>query len=197
MFKLQKNLCCILVIRLCSDNLSVMATISSSIILEFFPASSWSNSFNPSQSSLGSDYSHFVCDPFWLGVFGFEKVFSLSDPAMIVGDLSFLMIDLSLLLLLRTAVASKYFSLAISNINFLSDKLARSTFCFSLLIFFKRSPFNSNFLSVSRSVNNLSYGVIGFNFFIKRSAPYLSKYPVPVNCVVCLGLVILDKGDRK
>ena len=47
--------------HLCSNNLTAIATISSSIILELFPARlPCSNHFNLSQSSLGSDDKNLV-----------------------------------------------------------------------------------------------------------------------------------------
>ena len=49
-------LCCFLDMHLYSNNLSIIATISSLIILELLPACfSCNNYFNLSQSSLGSD----------------------------------------------------------------------------------------------------------------------------------------------
>ena len=49
-------LCCFLDIHLYSNNLSTIATISSSIISELLPACfSCNNNFNLSQSSLGSE----------------------------------------------------------------------------------------------------------------------------------------------
>ena len=68
------------------------------------------------------------------------------------GDLSDFISVLSLLFLLPGPFTSKFISFDKSYINFLSDKLARSTLYFSLLIIFKRS-FDSNILPVSRNVN--------------------------------------------
>ena len=104
--------------HLYSISLSALVKLSSPIILEFFLACfSCSNNFILSQSSLGSDDNYLV----------FEKKFSSKDHALIPSDLSNLIGDLSLVLLLPKAFPSKYISLENSNINFLSNKLARST----------------------------------------------------------------------
>ena len=74
-------LCCSLDIHLYSNNLSTIATISSSIKLELVPACfSCNNNLNLSQSSLGSE----------------NRIILLEIPeAMIASDFSNLVIDLS------------------------------------------------------------------------------------------------------
>ena len=57
-------LCCFLDMHLYFINLSTITTISSSIILEFFPACfSCNNNFNLSHNSIGSDDKNFVQVP--------------------------------------------------------------------------------------------------------------------------------------
>ena len=79
----SKDLCCFVVMHLLFNSLSAIATISSLIILEFFPACfSCSNNFYPSQSSLRLDDKNFVFD-------------SLRKPAIVASDLSSFIKDLS------------------------------------------------------------------------------------------------------
>ena len=88
-----------------------MTIISSPNMLELFPAFFFcSYNFNPSENSLGSDENHIVFDQNWF----------LRDPAMMAGDSSNLVRDLSLVLFLPEAFSSKFSSLANSNIGFLS-----------------------------------------------------------------------------
>ena len=76
--------CCFLDIHLYSNNLSTIATISSLIISELFPAClSCNNNFNLSQSSLGSEDNIIV--------------FEIPE-AMIAGDSSIFIIEVCLLL---------------------------------------------------------------------------------------------------
>ena len=108
-------LCCFLVMHLYSNNLSTIATISSSIKLELFPAClSCNNNFNLLQSSSGSDDKNIV----------FETP-EAETPKL--GDFSNLMRVLTQVDFLPTALKSKFISFANSYINFLSAKLARST----------------------------------------------------------------------
>ena len=89
-----------------------MATISSLIIMEVFPAcSSYCNNFIESKSSLGFSGKNFVKIP----------------EAMIAGDLGNFISDLSLALLLPKAVSSNYISFANLYVIFLSRKLAKAT----------------------------------------------------------------------
>ena len=106
-------LCCFSDIHLYSNNLSTIAMISSLIILELFPACfSCNNNFNLSQSSLGSEDRNIV--------------FGTPEP-IITGDLSHFIRVLSRVDLLAKAFVSNFISFAKSYINFLPDKLARST----------------------------------------------------------------------
>ena len=88
--------------------------ISSLIISELFPAClSCSNNFTLLQSSLGSDAKNIV--------------FEIPEAEIIEpGDLSNFISVPSQVVLLPGAFTSKYISFAKSNINFSSDKLARS-----------------------------------------------------------------------
>ena len=103
-------LCCFLDMHLYSNNLSIITTISSLIMLELFPACFYcSNSFNLSHNSLGSNDKNIV----------FE-----TPEAIIAGDFSNFIRVLSLVDLLPKAFVSKCIYFAKSYINFLSDKLA-------------------------------------------------------------------------
>ena len=96
-------------------------------MLVFLPARySCSNKFNLSQSLLGLEDKNLVFYSFRFSDFGSQEDFPLSDPAMIAGDLSSLICDLSLPLLLPKTFSSQYISFASSNISFLSGKFARS-----------------------------------------------------------------------
>ena len=101
--------------HLYSNNLSIITTISSLIISELFPACfSCYNNFNLSQSSLGSDDKNIV--------------FETPEAETIKpGELSNFISLLARVDLLPGAFRSKCISFAKSYINFLSDKLARST----------------------------------------------------------------------
>ena len=78
-----------------SESLSTIATVSSVMLSQTFPASFYfSNIFNPLQNSLGLEDKNFVFH-------------SLRDPAMIAGDLSNLKRDLSLVFSMLQAFASE------------------------------------------------------------------------------------------
>ena len=88
---IKSCLCCFLDMHLYSNNLSAIIIISLLITSELFPAcNSCINNFILSQSSFGSDDKNIV----------FEKDFFSRDDetpeAMIAGELSNLLIDLSL-----------------------------------------------------------------------------------------------------
>ena len=91
---------CFVGIHLYSKRLSTIAMISSLIVLELFPASSFSNSSSLSQSSLGFSGKDTVEIP----------------EARIAGELSNLMRDIYLLLLSPEAFSSK-------NISFVKQML--------------------------------------------------------------------------
>ena len=79
-----------------SNNLSTIAIISSSIILELFPPCfSCNNNFNLSQSSLGPDDKNIVYE---------------TPEAMIASDLSNLITDLSLELFRPFCLISNFIS---------------------------------------------------------------------------------------
>ena len=101
--------------RLNSNILSTIATISSVILLEFFPACfSSSNNFNLSQSSSGSDDK--------------KIVFETPEAETIkTGDLSNFESVRSRADFLPVALRSNFISFAKAYVTFLSDKLARST----------------------------------------------------------------------
>ena len=95
-----------------SNNASTIATISSLTISQLFPACfSFNNNFNLLQSSSGSDDENIVDSP----------------ESLIAGDFSNFIRVLSQVEFLSGAFKSKCISFAKSYINFLSDKLARST----------------------------------------------------------------------
>ena len=150
-------LCCFLDMHLYSNNLSIIATISSLIMSELFPACfSSNNNFNLSHNSLASDDRNIV--------------FETPEAETIKpGELSNFISFLSRVDLLPGAFRSKCISFAKSFINLLSEKLARSTLNLLLVIISKRSPFNSNYLFVSRKVNILPYKVIGIELCIFKS----------------------------
>ena len=134
-----------------SNSLSTIATISSLIMSELFPACfSCSNKFNLLHSSSGSDHKNN----------GFDT------PEAELGDLSNFRRVLYRVDFLPEPFTSKCISFAKSYINFLSDNLARSTLYFLLVIISKRSFFNLNSLPVSRNVKILLYRVIGIDLFI-------------------------------
>ena len=91
-------LCCFLDTHLYSNNLSTIATISSLIISELFPACfSCNNNFYLSQSSLASDDKNIV----------FE-----TPEAIIAGDFNSLIKDLSRSLLFPFSLILKFISFA-------------------------------------------------------------------------------------
>ena len=109
------NLCCLVDMHLYSNKLSTIAITFPIIKLELFPVcSSCSNIFNLLHNQLGLDDKNLI----------FEKDFFFWDDktpeadTIIPGDLSNLMTDLSLVLLLPKALSSKYISFAKSNIIF-------------------------------------------------------------------------------
>ena len=111
---IKSCLCCFLEIHLYSSNLSTIATIYSLNLSELFPAFfSCGNSFNLLQSSSGSDDKN--------NVFG-------TPEAIIAGALSSFISYRSLVDFVRCLLSSKSISFAKLYFNFLSVKLARSTF---------------------------------------------------------------------
>ena len=95
-----------------SNILSAVAISCSPNTTKFFPAClSCSSNFDTSRSSLGSKNIHLVCD-------SFEKDLAFRNPVFITADLSNLMRDLSLLLLLPRAFSSHYISFTIQTIIF-------------------------------------------------------------------------------
>ena len=121
-------LCCLLDMHLFSNNLStlaIIATISSLIISELFPACfSCNNNFNLLHNSLGSVDKNIV--------------FETPEAETIKpGQLSSSIRVLSRVDFLPTRLSSKYVSFANSYINFLSDKLAWIHYSFCLLSFLK------------------------------------------------------------
>ena len=150
---IRSCLCCFLYINLFPNNLSAIATISSSIILEILPACfSCDNDFNLSHNSLGSD----------------GKIIVEVPEAMIAGDLSNFISVRSLVFLLPGPLISRCISLAKSCKSLWSDKLAASTLNFLFVIFFKKPPFNSNWLFVPRKVDKLIYKVTGIVLCISK-----------------------------
>ena len=122
-----------------------------------FPACfSCSNNFYHSQSSSGSDDKNIVLE-------------TSEAETINLGDFSNLVRVLSPVGFLPKLLNQKAFLFAKSNINFLSDKLARSTLKLLLVIIFNRSPFNLNSLPVSRNVNLLFYKVNGIVLCINKS----------------------------
>ena len=108
-------LCCFLDIHLYSNNLSTIATNSSLIMSELFPACfSCNNNYNLLQSSSGSD--------------DIKIVFETTEAETIkLGNFSNFIRVLPQVDLIPGAFRSKFISFAKSYINFFSDKLARST----------------------------------------------------------------------
>ena len=104
--------CCFLDMRLYSINLLTIATISSLVRKELFPACfSCNKNFNQSQSSLGSDDKSIV--------------FEIPEAGTIKpGDFKKIISVRSLVLLLPTRFISKRICFANSYISFLSVKLA-------------------------------------------------------------------------
>ena len=101
--------------HLYSNNLSSISKISSLIISELLPASfSSSKTFILSQNSLGSDHKNVV----------FETPEAQTNK---LGDLINFISVRSRVGFLPCPLSSKCISFAKSYINFLSDKLARST----------------------------------------------------------------------
>ena len=87
------------------------ASISFLVLSDLFPARfSHCNSCNLSENFLGLEDENFA----FVSV-GFKEGFSLSDPAMIAGDLGNLLKFFPLVLLLPKTFSSKYFSFANSN----------------------------------------------------------------------------------
>ena len=123
---------------------------------EIFPASfSCSNNFTRLHNLLRSDGKYFVLE--------IRKAEINKN-----GDSSNLISVLSRVDLLPGAFTSKYISFARSYIKFLSDKLAQSALHFLMNIIFKRPPFNSNSLPLSRNVNKLLYKTTGIVLCINK-----------------------------
>ena len=163
-----------------------MQRISSLFMSELIPACfSCSNIFNLSQSSSGSGEKNIV--------------FEIPEAETnIPGDLSILIRVRSRVDLLPGALTSNYSYSANLYIMFLSAKIARSTLSFLLVIIFKRSPFKSNTLPVSRNVNKMICKVIVIVLCNNKSFTLFKiESFTNLNCLVFSGLVILDRGNSK
>ena len=115
---IKSCLCCFVVMHLYSEILSAIATSSSIIKLELFlPCFSCNYNLNLSQISLRSDDKNIV----------FETP---EAKTITLGDSGNFRIVQSIVDLLPRAFTTKYISFAKSYINFLSDKLAKSTLVF-------------------------------------------------------------------
>ena len=145
--------CWFVVIYLYIKSWAARVTVSQLYILEiYFACFSCSNKCNVSKSSIGLEGFCFFW--FW-GGFDFEwschNSCWFNPPYRRFTSIAFLL----------RAFQSKNISFANSNINCLSDNWARSTLEHFLLSICKRSPFNSNFISVSWKVAELAYKLVG------------------------------------
>ena len=114
--------CCFVDIHLFYHGSSPLIIISAVTMSEIFPACfPCSNIVNLSQSSLREVDNHIGFSFFVFWTFSSEKDLSLRDLAVIAGDSSKLIGDLSLKLFLPRACSSKNISFANSNISFRSD----------------------------------------------------------------------------
>ena len=144
------------VIHLYFNSLSAIATDSSLIIFELFPACSFCGIiFILSQCSIVSS--------------GFGKDFSSKHPAMMAGDLNNLLRVFSLVLLLPQAVSSKYISFPKSIIFFYPIIQQDQDHCFYMSFFPKALPAFLTFHLDQGKFNKLSQRVTGIVFLIERS----------------------------